>query len=109
MFKIVLSPQASPTDDAPPVVSGEYITYRGISYDLSPLPEGGQIEIGAPFEGAVTRIGGVIHVKLAYLYNWDAAEDYQSTDWSDYTFTLTDGACPCPIKRRPQLPQEVQS
>ena len=107
MFKLILSPIACPTDDATPVIVGDVITYRGQSYDFSPLPEGGEIEVGSPFVGAVTRKDGVIHATLEYKYNWDTSEDFQSTDWNDYTFTVVSGACPCPIKRKPA--QEVQS
>ena len=105
-MKLILSPIACPTDDAPPTSTGEVITYRGTSYDFSPLPEGGEIEVGSPFVGAVTRKDGVIHATLEYRYNWDTSEDFQSTDWSDYTFDVSSGVCPCPIKRKPQ---EVQS
>jgi hypothetical protein len=106
MFKLILSPIACPTDDTPPTVMADIITYRGTSYDLSPLPEGSEIEVGSPFVGAVTRKDGVIYATLEYRYNWDTSEDFQSTDWNDYTFTVVSGACPCPIKRKPQ---EVQS
>lgn len=102
MFKLILSPQACPTDDTPPTVTGDVITYRGQSYDFSPLPEGGEIEVGSPFIGAVTRVSGVICATLEYRYNWDTSESYQSTNWDDYTFVVTAGICPCPIKRKPK-------
>jgi hypothetical protein len=101
MFNIILSPIAAPSDDAPPTVNGETIAYRGVEYDLSPLPEGGEIHIGEPFEGAAFRQNGVIHVKLAYHYNWNTGEDHQPLDWSAYTFQVSEGRCPCPIIRRP--------
>ena len=94
MFNIILSPQAAPSDDTPPTVAGDVLTYRGIDYDLSPLPEGGRIEIGAPFEGVVTRQDGVIHVKLQYRYNWDTSENDQPLDWAAYTFNVSAGQCP---------------
>jgi hypothetical protein len=105
-MKLILAQIACPQDDSPPVVNGEVITYRGQSYDFSPLPEGGEIEVGSPFVGAVTRVNGIIHATLEYRYNWDTSEDFQSTDWADYTFDVVSGVCPCPIKRKPQ---EVQS
>jgi hypothetical protein len=100
-MKLILSPIACPTDDTPPVIVGDVITYRGTSYDFSPLPESGEIEVGSPFVGAVTRVNGVIHMTLEYRYNWDTSEDFQSTNWNDYTFTVSSGVCPCPIKRKP--------
>jgi hypothetical protein len=103
-MKLILSPIACPTDDTPPTITSDVITYRGQSYDFSPLPEGGEIEVGSPFVGAVTRVNGVIHATLEYKYNWDTSEDFQSTDWADYTFTVVSGVCPCPIKRKP-LPE----
>ena len=106
MFKIILSQFPRQVDDTPPTVTGDVITYRGTSYDFSPLPEGGEIEVGSPFVGAVTRKDGVICATLEYKYNWDTSEDFQSTNWDDYTFTVTSGVCPFPIKRKPQ---EVQS
>ena len=101
-MKLILSPIAYPTDDTPPTITGDVITYRGQSYDFSPLPEGGEIEVGSPFVGAVTRVSGAIHATLEYRYNWDTSDDFQSTDWDDYTFTVVSGVCPCPIKRKPE-------
>ena len=101
-MKLILSPQACPTDDTPLTIAGDVITYRGTSYDFSPLPEGGEIEVGSPFVGAVTRKDGVIHATLEYKYNWNTSEDFQSTNWDDYTFDVVSGVCPCPIKRKPE-------
>ena len=107
---LILSPQSCPADDTPPTITGDVIKYRGVSYDFSPLPEGSEIEAGSPFVGAVTRVDGVIHAKLEYRYNWDTSEDFQSTDWNDYTFDVASGVCPCPIKRKSlQEGVEVQS
>ena len=99
-MKLILSPIACPTDDTPPTVMADVITYRGQSYDFNPLPEGGEIEVGSPFVGAITRKDGVIQATLEYKYNWNTSEDFQSTDWADYTFDVVSGLCPCPIKRK---------
>lgn len=101
-MKITLSPIASHTDDTPPSVSQDTITYRGTDYDLSQLPDGGEVEAEAPFSGKIKRIDGVIHVTLQYQYCTDTAEPMQSTDIADYTFDVTSGDCPCPIKRKEQ-------
>lgn len=92
------------TPDTPPTVSGETLTYRGESYDLSQLPDGATVEASEPFTGTISRIGGVIHVGLQYIYDSQLAEDNQSTDIADYIFAVTDGQCPDPIRYKPQEP-----
>ena len=99
-MKITLSPIASNTDDTPPSVLQDIITYRGESYDLSQLPNGGEVEAESPFLGAIKRIDGVIHVTLQYQYHTSTAESKQSTDINDYIFDVTSGECPCPIVRK---------
>lgn len=102
MFKIALSPHVRQTDDNPPIIAGNVLNYRGQTYDFSPLPEGAEIEIGTPFIGLAKKENGIIFVTLEYHYNMNTSEDFQSTDWGDYTFTIGDGQCPCPIKRKPK-------
>lgn len=106
MFKIILSPTVSNTDSKPPLVSGNTITYNGVDYDLTGLAEGSQVEVDSPFVGVIKKNAGVYEVTLQYHYCTDTAELMQSTNWHDYTFTVTDGECPCPIKRKP-VPEEV--
>ena len=89
------------TPDAPPTVLGETLSYRGETYDLSPLPDGATVEAESPFCGSISRINGVIHVKLEYIYDSLLAEDDQSHDWADYTFDVTEGQCPDPIVYKP--------
>ena len=103
-MKIILSPYSSlPTEtpDVPPSVSGEALSYRGKSYDLSQLPEGATVEAESPFCGSISRIAGVVHVKLEYVYDSLAAEDDQPHDWTDFTFDVTEGQCPDPIVYKP--------
>lgn len=97
-MKIILSPQAAFNTDEAPKVNGEILTYRGEIYDLSQLPDGGEVEASEPFIGKIKRVDGQIQLTLRYNYDMGAAEDNQSTDWADYTFVVTDGECPCPIK-----------
>lgn len=97
---ITLSPTASNTNDTPPSVSKDKLTYRGEVYDLSQLPDGGQVEASEPFIGAIKRIDGVVHVTLQYQYCTDTAEPMQSTDINDYIFDVKSGNCPCPIVRK---------
>lgn len=101
---IKLSAKAAlPTEnpDTLPTVSGETLTYRGKSYNLSGLPDGATVEADEPFCGTISRVGGAIHLTLQYKYDMTTAEDSQSTDWADYTFTVTDGQCPDPITYKP--------
>ena len=108
-MKLILSPLASFEDDTPPFVDGETLHYRGVEYGLSPLGEGEEIEIGEPFEGAVSRVSGVIAATLQYKYSVVTAESNQPTDWAAYTFNVANGQCPCPIIRRPaqeELPND---
>lgn len=101
-MKITLSPTAAFTDDTPPTVNNEVISYRGEQYDLSQLPDGAEVEADLPFIGKIKRINGQVELTLQYQYNMETAEDNQSTDWDDYTFVVEDGECPCPIVRKPE-------
>ena len=105
-MKIILSPVAAFTDDTPPIVIGDTITYRGEQYDLSQLPDGAEVEAESPFIGKIKRVSGQIELTLQYQYDMTTAEDNQSHDWADYTFVVTDGQCPCPIVRKPE-PEQV--
>jgi hypothetical protein len=97
---VTLSPSAAFTDDTPPTVSGSTLSYRGESYDLSQLPDGAEVEAESPFIGKIKRVAGQIELTLQYQYDMTTAEDNQPTDWDVYTFTVTDGQCPCPIIRK---------
>ena len=101
-MKITLIPSLSFVGtDEPPFVGGDTLTYRGRQYDLSPLGEGEEIEIGLPFIGSVTRQNGELLLTLEYRYSTETAKPNQPADWSAYTFNVTNGQCPCPIIRKP--------
>ena len=106
-MKIILSPTAAFTDDTPPTVNGDVLTYRGEQYDLSQLPDGAEVEAELPFVGNITRIDGEVNLTLQYQYNMETAEDNQPADWDAYTFVVTEGQCPCPILRKPE-PEVVE-
>ena len=99
-MRIKLSPQSALTDDTPPSVSGQIISYRGEDYDLSQLPDGAEVEAELPFIGKIRRANGQIELTLQYQYDMTTAEENQPTDWADYTFDVVDGECPCPIIRK---------
>lgn len=103
-MEIKLSPVASNKTNSVSV-NGLVITIDGTEYDLSIIPEGGQAEASedSPFIGTVTRES----VTIRYEYDSTKAEPGQSTDWSDYTFDVTDGEVPCPIKWKPEPEQEA--
>lgn len=96
-MQIILSPIAS-NKTTTVSVSGLTLTIDGTDYDLSVIPENGQAEAdeNSPFIGTVTRDA----VTIRYKYNSQLAEQNQSTEWSDYTFDVTSGDVPCPIKWR---------
>lgn len=96
-MQIILSPIAS-NKTTTVSVSGLNVTVDGTDYDLSVIPECGKAEAGenSPFIGTVTRE----LVTIRYEYSSLLAEPEQSTDWDDYTFDVTAGYVPCPIKWR---------
>lgn len=103
-MKIILHAKRSITDetvDTPPTVAGEVLTYRGLSYDFSPIEEGDLYAHGEPFAVPVTRINSELVVELDYYYSTNTAEMNQPTSWDAYTFNVTAGQCPCPILRKP--------
>ena len=89
-------------DDTPPTVSGDVLTYRGESYDLSQLSNGSEVEAETPFIGKIKRSAdGELSVPLQYFYTTQTAGPHQSMNINDYIFDVVDGECPCPIKRKP--------
>ncbi|WP_158143700.1 hypothetical protein [Vibrio metschnikovii] len=98
---IVLSPVASM--NAPKMqisISGLMLTINNQEFDLSVIPERGQAEAeeGGHFIGIVTRD----RVVIRYPYDSLKAEPNQSINWDDYTFDVTEGEVPCPIKWLPE-------
>lgn len=79
-------------------INGDTINYNGVEYDLSVIPEGGQVEAEYPAVGIIKRDQGVINIDLVYEYNSAKAEKIQSSKLSDYQFNVESGVVPCPIK-----------
>lgn len=77
-------------------LDGLILTIDGKVYDLSGIPVGGEAEADLPFVGRVTRE----EVTIQYFYNSDLAELHQSPNLADYSFNVTEGEVPCPIKWR---------
>ena len=96
---IILSPLAS-EHTTTVSINGLVITVDGTEYDLSVIPEGGSAEASedSPFIGTLTRD----KVTVKYHYDMAKAEENQSTNWDDYTFSIESGDAPCPIKWKPE-------
>jgi len=97
-MNIILSPIAS-SKTTTVSINSLTLSRDGQDIDLSVIPEGGEAdpEDGSPFIGKVTRD----EVTIRYEYDSFKAEPNQSTDWEDYTFEVTNGDVPCPIKWLP--------
>ena len=67
-MKLFLSPIAS---NAKTIieVQGDTLIYNGVSYDMSPIPEGSEVEASAPAIGLINRGNGVIEMTLQYFYD----------------------------------------
>lgn len=100
-MKIILHAQRAETNDTPPSVIDEILTYRGLSYDLTLIEEGDLYEPGEPFASPISRVNGELVVQLLYHYSTDTAETNQPKECDAYTFNVTAGQCPCPIVRKP--------
>ena len=104
-MKIILSPVAS-NKTTTVSLNGLTLTIGGQEIDLSIIPIGGEAEPddNSPFIGKVTRD----EVTIRYEYNSQLAEPNQSTNWDSYTFEVTEGDVPCPIKWKPVV-EEVEN
>jgi hypothetical protein len=96
-MKITLSPVAS-NQTTKVSIKGTVLNIDGQEVDLSVIPVGGyaEPEADSPFIGNVTRD----QVTIKYHYDSASAALEQSSDWAHYTFDVTDGPVPCPIKWR---------
>lgn len=84
-------------------VSGDTITINDFPYDLSAVPDGGEAtaEGDHPFAGLIRREDGELIVPLIVRYDSTTAEPDQPRDWSHWTVTLTGGALPDRVVRKP--------
>ncbi len=88
-------------------VDGLTLTIDGTPINLSVIPVGGYAEPddGSPFVGNVTRD----EVTVRYHYESIKAVPDQSKDWADYTFDVTNGEVPCPIKWKPVIEEAEET
>jgi hypothetical protein len=105
-MRIILSPIAS-NKTTTVSVNGLKLTIDGQEIDLSVIPEGGYAEADdeSPFVGNVTRD----EVTVSYHYESIKAVPDQSKDWADYTFEVTNGEVPCPIKWKPIIEEAEET
>ena len=103
---LTLSPRVphayEPWVDSTIHVTGDTITIDGTSYDLSPVPEGGEgwPEGDSPFIGPITRSGGVIHCTVLVLLGDTAADDQPDSPW---VIEDADGEITIPAARKPAI------
>lgn len=103
-MKITLSPQRGLPGQPETAlhVSGDTVTVDGAAHDFSAVPEGGaQDAPDAPFEGAITREGGMIHATVRVILGDDAASA-QPTDPAHWIVEVTDGPVTIPALRQGQ-------
>lgn len=83
-------------------VAGDNLTVDGSAYDLSPVPEGGEVtpEGESPFVGAITRQNGEIHAAILWRYDARTAEPNQGTALP--VVSITSGDVPDPVLRKPE-------
>lgn len=107
MFRITLSPQSTMNlgkRNTSIVVQGKTIIYDGVEYDFGSLPNNSEVQAEEPAIGTIKNVEGVIHVTLHYKYDCAEAELVQSSNIDDYTFEVSSGEVPCPIRWR-QAPE----
>ena len=100
MFKITCFLQSS-DHETKISVSGQSLVVDGTPIDFSALGEGEQCDTELPLVGKVRRIGGVVEVGVRFRYSTETAEPIQSTNQDDYIVTLSSGALPDIIRRKP--------
>jgi len=96
-MQIKLSPIAS-NKTSQVSVAGEVLTIDGADYDLSVIPDGGQVEASLPALGVIKRVDGVIELAIVYHYDSELAEPMQSTNEADYIVDVISGEVTSPIK-----------
>ena len=50
-------------------IQGDILIYNGVSYDLSVIPDGAEVEAEAPAIGVIKRVNGEIEITLQYFYD----------------------------------------
>ena len=111
-MKITLSPSKGLPGAAETTLSiaGDVLTYDGVAYDLSPVPEGGEATpdgLVHPFTGPITRVGGEIACAVMVTLG-DTASPIQSSDPADWVLGVADGAVDLPIARIPEPEPEPE-
>ena len=67
-MKIKLSPIAS-SKRTKIEVDNDTLIYDGVSYDLSALPDGAEVDAESPAIGVIKRVNGELELTLEYFYD----------------------------------------
>lgn len=99
MFSISLVPSGNiATENSVIELLPNYkIAYDGNVFDFSSIGDGQQVEAEYPAIGIIERVGSVLHITLAFLYDVSLAEPNQPTDISNLTYELESGFVPDPV------------
>lgn len=83
-------------------VSGDRITWDGMPYDLSAVPEGGEAtpQGDHPFAEPITREAGEIACTVKVFFDPATAEPNKPTDPAYWTVTVASGVVPDMIPRK---------
>ena len=101
---LTLSPQAGLPGQPETTlhIAGDIITIDGTSYDLSPVPEGGEGEWDdSPITGKITRQDGTLHVTVRVVLGDDALPD-QPADPAHWVVPDASGDVVIPALRKPE-------
>lgn len=85
-------------------VDGETITVDDVPFDLSSIPDGGQVEASLPAMNLIKRVDGIIEIAILYHYNAELAEPIQSSNIDDYVVDVISGPVVSPINWLPVEP-----
>ena len=98
---LTLSPQAGLPGQPETTLhgAGDVLTIDGTTYDLSPVPEGGEGEWpDSPITGKITRPDGTLHVTVRVVLG-DDAESNQPADPSHWVIENASGDVAIPALR----------
>jgi hypothetical protein len=88
-------------------VSGEKIIVDDVEFDLSPIPDGGQVEAVEPAIGVIKRVDGVIEMTVLYHYDSNLAELNQPIEIADNIVDIVSGDVASPVLWLPIGEEEV--
>ena len=103
-MKLFLSPIASNAKTTIEV-QGDTLIYNSVSYDMSVIPDGAEVEAEAPAIGKIKRVNGEIEITLRYFYDSKDCT-YEERFPNEDGYVITDGELN--IAPEPTTEKEVQ-